>query len=199
VDLPRYQHTLLDTVPRAYRREILLLLEKIYFLWIGFFRGQGIIAILIGVITWAQLVLMGIPQANVLAVFTAVISLIPTLGGIIALIPLALVPLLQGSTTLQLPNGTVAVAVVGVNFVVSQIIWNGIAPRILGSVVSLPVPVVILGVVIGTAVGGVLGAFLIVPILGSLRLIVLYMLAKIGKRNPFPEIAPEIDVAPTQL
>lgn len=186
IEMPKYQHTLMDWIPRPYHRETLLLLDKIFELWTGFFRGQLIIAIVIGVLTWLQLTLMGIPQANVLAVFTAFISLIPTIGGFIALIPLGLVPLLQGSTTLEFSNVAVAGLVVGGNLVLSQVIWNGVAPSILGTVVALPVPVIIVGVVIGAAVGGILGAFLIVPLLGTTRLLVLYLLAKINQRDPFP-------------
>jgi predicted PurR-regulated permease PerM len=86
--------------------------------------------------------------------------------------------------------------VVGINLVVSQIIWNGVAPKIIGSAVALPLPVIIVGIVIGTAVGGVLGAFLVVPILGTLRVIVYYLIMKITQRDPYPN---EVAEAVTDL
>jgi hypothetical protein len=46
--------------------------------------------------------------------------------------------------------------------------------------------VIIIGIIIGTALGGALGAFLIVPILGTVRVIVMYLMAKIMQRDPFP-------------
>ena len=52
--------------------------------------------------------------------------------------------------------------------------------------VSLPLPVIIIGIIVGTALGGALGAFLIVPILGTARVIVIYLMAKVRQRDPFP-------------
>jgi len=92
-----------------------------------------------------------------------------------------------------LPNTTVALLVVVGNLVISQVIWNVVAPKILGDALSLPLPVIIVGVVIGTALGGILGAFLIAPILGTLRVLVLYTIQKIFQQDPFPgEEMPEL-------
>ena len=64
--------------------------------------------------------------------------------------------------------------VVGINLVISQLIWNMIAPKILGDALDLPLPVIIVGVFVGAAAGGVLGAFLAAPILATLRVIISY-------------------------
>jgi len=187
VDLPHYQDQVLESIPSGYSREILLLIQKMIAVWRGFFRGQLTVGIIIGVLTWLQLTIMGISSAVTLAIIVAMISLIPSIGGIIALVPLALVPLFDGSSTFpDLPHTTVMLLVVGINLVVSQIIWNGVAPKIIGSAVALPLPVIIVGIVIGAAVGGVLGAFLVVPILGTLRVIVYYLIMKITQRDPYP-------------
>jgi predicted PurR-regulated permease PerM len=193
LDLPRYQSNVLSSVASQYQRETRLLTVKVTRVWQGFFRGQLLLCIIIGLLTFIQLAVMGIPGALPLAAIVALISLIPSIGGIIALFPLALVPLLQGSTILtQLSNTSVALLVVGVNLVISQVIWNVVAPKIMGEAVSLPLPVIIVGIIIGTALGGVLGAFLIVPILGTIRVIVLYLIAKVRRLDPFPgEETPE--------
>src|SRR5262249_18030171 len=187
LELPVYQHSLLSTGTAPFQRDIRLIGVKVMNVWQGFFRGQLLIVVIIGIITFLQLILMGVSGAVGISIIVAVISLIPTIGGIIALVPLALVPLLQGSTVFtQMSNGTFALLVVGVNLVISQIIWNVVAPKIMGDAVSLPLPVIIIGIIVGTALGGALGAFLIVPILGTARVIVLYLMAKIVQRDPFP-------------
>ncbi|MFN8373750.1 MAG: AI-2E family transporter [Anaerolineae bacterium] len=143
LDLPNYQHRLFSAVPNAHRREVMLLLSKINRVWSGFFRGQLTLGILIGVLTWLQLLLMGVSQSVTIAIIVAFISLIPSIGGIIALVPLALSPLLQGSSVFTaMPNGTFAVLVVVVNLVWTQIIWNVVAPKIMGDAVSLPLPLI---------------------------------------------------------
>ena len=122
-----------------------------------------------------------------MSVFVGVISLIPTLGGIIALVPVAAIALLQGSTVFtNLPNVTFAVLVVVVNLIISQIIWNIVAPKILGDAVNLPLQVIIVGIFIGAGLGGILGTFLITPLIGTVRVIVLYLLKKIGRQDPYP-------------
>jgi predicted PurR-regulated permease PerM len=164
--------------------------------WQGFFRGQLTLCLIIGAITYLQLVLMGIPSAFIVAVLVALVSLIPTIGGIIALIPLAIAPLLQGSTVFTEMNAlTLTLLVVGINFVISQIIWNVVAPKIMGDAVSLPLPLIFIGIIIGAALGGVLGAFLIVPILGTIRVVVEYLVAKITRKDPYPgEEMPDVIV-----
>jgi hypothetical protein len=46
---------------------------------------------------------------------------------------------------------------------------------------------VLVGVLVGFAMGSILFAFLVVPILASLRVLVQYVLAKIRLREPFPD------------
>lgn len=194
LELPFYQRLLYRSVARSYQREIRILIRRVVNVWLGFLRGQVIVGLIIGALTWLQLRLMGIQGAGALAISTALISLIPNIGGIIALGPLGIVPLLQGSSVMiGLPNTTVALLVVVGNLVISQVIWNVVAPKILGDALSLPLPVIIVGVVIGTALGGILGAFLIAPILGTLRVLVLYTIQKIFQQDPFPgEEMPEL-------
>ncbi|MBA3874277.1 MAG: AI-2E family transporter [Anaerolineae bacterium] len=187
LELPAYQNSILSSGSAPFQRDIRLIGVKTMNVWQGFFRGQLLLAIIIGVITFLQLILMGVSGALAISIIVAVISLIPTIGGIIALVPLGLVPLLQGSSVFtQMAHGTFALLVVGVNLVISQFIWNVVAPKIMGDAVSLPLPVIIIGIIVGTALGGALGAFLIVPILGTARVIVIYLMAKVRQRDPFP-------------
>lgn len=192
LDLPRTNRSIADWIPSNYHREATLLIDRIEKIWVGFLRGQVIIGIIIGVITFIQLTVMGVQSALLLSIIVALISLIPTIGGIIALVPLFLVPLLQGSSVfVDMPNGTFALIVVGVNLVISQVVWNAIAPKILGDALNLPVVVIIVGVFVGTAVGGALGAFLVAPIMSTLWLIVNYLVRKIAQKDPFPGEMPE--------
>ena len=66
-----------------------------------------------------------------------------------------------------------------------------IAPKILGDALDLPLPVIIVGVFVGAAAGGVLGAFLVAPIMATLRVLLAYLWHKINLEDPFPgETAP---------
>ncbi len=192
LELPRYQTGLLESFPR-HQREFRVMVGRIMNVWQGFFRGQLLLSVVIGVLTFIQLTIMGIPAAFIVSVIVAVISLIPTIGGILALIPLFFIPLIQGSTTLDIANFPLAVAVTVINLIISQIIWNVVAPKIMGDAVNLPLPLIILGIIVGAAVGGALGAFLIVPILGMIRVVIEYLMAKVNRRDPYPgEVMPQV-------
>ncbi len=191
LDVPITEKMLARQIPPAYHRESALLIHKIVHVWNGFFRGQVLIGFAIGVLTFIQLSGMGISNAFILAVITGTISLIPTFGGIIALFPLSLIPLIQGSQTFpQVPHAIMALLVVGINLVISQIIWNVVAPKILGDALDLPLPVIIVGVFIGAAAGGILGAFLAAPIMATLRVGMSYLWHKINMEDPFPGEVP---------
>ena len=187
LDLPKLHRALPGWIPPAYHREYTLLVQQISSIWNRFFRGEVLIAFILALLTWLQLTLMGIQNAAVVAVFCGFISLIPTIGGIIALVPLSIIAFLQGSTVFtELSNGTFALLVVIVNLALSQIIWNVVGPKILGDAVNLPLPIIIVGVLVGAALGGILGAFLITPLIGTVRVITVYLFRKIGQQDPFP-------------
>jgi predicted PurR-regulated permease PerM len=194
LDLPNYQISVFNTIPAPYHREVRILMDRIGIVWRGFFRVQVTIGFLIGVLTALQLALMGAPEPVGLAVVVAIISLIPTIGGFFSLIPLAILPLISGSTVFpDMSNITFALLVVVVNMIWTQVIWNAVAPKIMGDAVALPLPVIIVGIGIGAALGGILGAFLIVPTAGTIRVLVLYIIAKINARDPFPgQVTPEM-------
>ncbi len=197
VDLPNNREALQRWIPGDYQREVRLMLRKIIYVWNGFFRGQVSIGIFIGLLTYVQLKVMGIANAEILAVTTGLISLIPTIGGFIALLPLGVVPLLQGSTVFtEVSNLGVTFLVVGVNMIMNQVIWTIIAPKILGDALELPLPVIIVGVFIGAAVGGILGAFLVAPFMGTIRILVVYALNKLAGRDPYPDPEPTPISAP---
>ena len=197
LDIPSDRVAMLQSVHTIHHREMILLLRRIETIWNGFFRGQVFIGIVIGVITWVQLMILGIPNALLLAIITGLISLIPSIGGFIALVPLTLIPLIQGSTVLvDTPNWQIAILVVVINLIITQVIWNVIAPKILGDILNLPLPVIIVGVFIGAALAGVMGAFLVAPVLGTLKVFVSYLIAKIVGQDPFPgEDVPELQGA----
>ncbi len=193
IDLPNSLKNFSRWIPPGYHREVALLMYKIQRVWNGFFRGQLLIAAIITLLTWGQLELMGVVGAPFLAIFTGLISLIPTLGGFIALFPLTLLPLINGSTVLtEVPNGLFALLVAGINLAITQVIWNVAAPYILGDALDLPLPIIVIGVFIGGAIGGILGAFLVAPIMGTIRVIVVYLLYKLAMKDPFPDQEPEM-------
>lgn len=172
----------------AWEREYAILFRDVYRTWYAFFRGQVIIALLIGIVTWLQFILMGIQGAVLVGFVVGVLALIPTVGSLLGIFPVALATAISGSSIILGVDrlGLVFLAVI-INMLITQtFMLNVVAPKITGDAVQLPLPVIIIGLFIGTAFGGIVGALLIAPILGTLRIIAIYMLRKIRGGDPFP-------------
>jgi hypothetical protein len=67
------------------------------------------------------------------------------------------------------------------------IVWNVIYPELAGAAVSVPISIILPGVIVGGAVGGMLGTFLSAPLLGIAQEIAGYTLKKIRGGDPYPD------------
>jgi hypothetical protein len=79
------------------------------------------------------------------------------------------------STELRIPND------------LTQVSSNVIQPVVYGGAVKISATSVVIGVSLGLAVGGILAAFLVVPIMGTLRVLVNYLMSKLTGRDPYPD------------
>lgn len=200
LDTPRNRNLLYQLTDPVYHREIALLVSQLQQTWWAFFRGQVVLGLIIAVLTYVQLTITGISGALLFAVLTGFLVFIPTIGGFIALIPQVAAGLLSGSTTFpDMPHILVALLVILGNVIISQIVWNILSPKIMGDALKLPTAVVICAVFVGAALGGLMGAFLIAPMASSVRIVVRYLLNKIGGRDPFPDKTwPPVETAAAQ-
>ncbi|MCY4106451.1 MAG: AI-2E family transporter [Chloroflexi bacterium] len=188
LDMPRNRNLLYQLTNPIYHREFALLIAQLQQTWWAFFRGQVALALIVAVLTYIQLTITGITGALLFAILTGFLVFIPAIGGFIALIPQVAAGLLSGSTTFpEMSHILVALLVILGNIVISQIVWNILSPKIMGDALKLPTAVVICAVFVGAALGGLLGAFLIAPMTSSVRIVVRYLLNKIGGQDPFPD------------
>ncbi len=193
LDLNRGRGMLADWVPPRYHRETSLLLRRLDRIWTGYITAQVIYGTLLAVLSLVEYTLLGVPFPIVMSIVTGVISLIPTIGGLLSSAIVASFCLIFGSSVfVDMPNWTFALLVVVIDVLKTQITYNFIALPIVGKYVKLPVSVVFVGVLAGLALGSIILAFLVVPILSTLRILASYILSKVMEREPFPdEVLPE--------
>jgi predicted PurR-regulated permease PerM len=179
---------LLDRLPPAHARELRLLGRDLLPLWTRFVGASLIFAGLVGVGSLIEFVILGVPYPVLMAVLTGLITPIPSIGGLLSSIIVAVPALLFGSTRFtEMSPLTFAALVWALNAVITQVAYNFVLMPVLGKAVRLPVSVVLIGVLASFAVNNILFAFLVVPVLASLRIIAEYLYAKIQRREPFPE------------
>ncbi len=196
IDLPVSSGILTDWIPPQYGREITLLFAQLDQIWLRFFKAEVVIGLIIGAGNFVIFMLLGVPHPLSLAVIMGTIGLIPTIGGILAAIPIVFVCLLLGSTRLTgLDPLTFTLLVVIASVIYNQLVYTFVSPRISGAAVRLPAVAVVVGVLAALTLVGILGALLIVPILGSVRLFVHFALSKLALRDPYPDAS----VSPTEV
>jgi predicted PurR-regulated permease PerM len=123
----------------------------------SYVRGTALVALVDAVGILIGLLILGVPLAVPLAVLVFLLAFIPIVGAVIAGILAALVALVA--------NGPVnALFVVGVVVLVNQLEGNFLQPVLMGRTMRLHSFVVLIALAAGTAVSGILGAVLAVPI-----------------------------------
>ena len=187
IDLPISGGTMTNTIPAAYRREIALLFGKLDVLWLKFFRALIIIGVITGAASLGLFALFGIDGALILALVTATIGLIPVVGRIFSLIMIFAAALINGSTRfVGMDNFAFALLTIVAYLIVTQTIGTLVSPKLKGSAINVPTVAIVIGVLVGLVAAGIVGALLITPIIGSLRVFMTYALDKILLRDPYP-------------
>ncbi|MBN1221303.1 MAG: AI-2E family transporter [Anaerolineae bacterium] len=176
----------LDTVPQAYRSEMVILLGRLRLVWEHFFKGQVLLMVMVGSLVWLGGTVIGLPGAFALGIIAGLLEIIPNLGPTLAAIPAVIVALLQGSTYLPVNNFIFALIVMALYILVNALENNFIVPKVLGEAVDLHPLIVFTGVIVGAATWGILGALLAAPVIASVKEIISYAYRKILSEDPFP-------------
>lgn len=186
-DTPRIMAYLRGLAPPGYEHDADHLARQINAVWAGFFRGQLVLSVSIGLVVAISLWLVGVPYPVGLGILAGVLEIVPNIGPILAAVPAVLLAFFQGSMRFDINNLWFAVLVVGLYVVIQQVENHVFVPRIIGGSVNLHPVVALVGVFIGASLAGILGVFLAAPTIATLRAILRYVMAKVQGRDPFPD------------
>jgi len=121
----------------------------------GWVRGELLLMLIVGTLTYVGLSAIKIPFALPLALLAGLLELVPNLGPTIAAVPAALIGL-----TISIP---ITIGTIIVSIAVQQLENNIIVPLVMRSSVGLKPIVTLLCLMVGVTLGGVGGAILAVP------------------------------------
>lgn len=162
-DMPRIRTALYRLVPHTRRPRAILIGDEVFAKVGAYVLGNILISVITGVATFIWLIAFGVPYPLLLAIFVAVLDLVPIVGSTIAGIVVAVVAL-----TVSLP---VCIATV-VFFVVFRLLEDYLlVPRIIGRAVKVPALITVVAVLIGGALLGIVGALVAIPIAAALQLL----------------------------
>jgi hypothetical protein len=176
-----------ERVPDDWRPEFGRLWRELALIWDSFVRGQLLLAATVGIIVWISMTILGIGNAPVLGLISAVLEFVPSIGPVLAAVPGVLIALVLGSSWIPLPNTWFAVLVGFVYFLIQQLENLYLLPRVVGARIRLHPVVVIIGALAGNAMAGILGILLAAPTIACARVLIGYALRKLFDQEAFAE------------
>jgi predicted PurR-regulated permease PerM len=174
-DGPRLLPWLRGVVGRTAGEHLSEVLGRIWTALAGFVYTQAVVALIDGVLIGIGLVVLGVPLALPLAVLTFLGGFIPIVGALIAGALAVLVALVG--------NGfTTALIVLAIIVGVQQVEGNVLQPILQSRSLQLHAAVVLLAVTAGGSLYGIGGAFLAVPVVAAVAVVLRYLGEQIDLR-----------------
>lgn len=160
----------------------------------GWARGQVVLMLIIGVTSTIVYAVLGLPYWFLLGIWAGVTELIPFVG-----------PFLGGGLAVLVAltdSWQKALVVLGFVFILQQLEGNVVVPRVMRNAVGLTPLSVILALLVGSALLGLVGAILAIPVAAAVQVLVSELLRAreetdddtvdgVGDRSSAPITAPE--------
>ncbi|MFG2444664.1 AI-2E family transporter [Nocardia fluminea] len=149
-------------------RHVEAVLERVWATLGGFIRTQAVVSMVDAVLIGASLFILDVPLALVLSVITFIGGFIPMVGAFVAGALAVLVALVgNGPTT--------ALIVLGIVIAVQQLEGNVLQPVLQSRSMELHAVIVLLAVTAGGSLYGITGAFLAVPVVAMVAVVIRYI------------------------
>jgi predicted PurR-regulated permease PerM len=171
VDLPRLRRGAMALVPPGRRQEITGLMDRIGQAVGGFFRGQLLVALFVGVASSIGLWAIGLPFWLLVGMVAGVFNLVPLVGPFIGGGLAVVIALISGEPLKALWAALVLLAV-------QQIDNHLISPNVMGRTVQLHPVVVMLALLVGASFAGLFGMLVIVPLVAVAKIVFLFIWSK---------------------
>ena len=164
LDRDRLRGAVYALVPRGHHlrySRVLLNLEKIVG---GYIRGQVITCALMTAFIFVLLLVCRVPNALALATFGGMMDVLPYLGPLLTIAPATFAAYGQGPV--------IAAVVFAALLLYEEFESRVLVPLVYGRTLRLPSAVVFLSLIVGAALGGVIGALLALPLAAAIVMLI---------------------------
>lgn len=149
-------------IPPQYKSRVIDVLEDFTDAMQRYFRGQALIAAIVGVLFALGFWIIGLPLGIILGIFIGVLNMVPYLQ-IIGLVPAVLFGVISSLETGQSP--WVVILLVLIVFIVVQLIQDALlVPKIMGNVTGFNPAVILLSLSVWGKLLGILGLIIALPV-----------------------------------
>jgi predicted PurR-regulated permease PerM len=179
LDGPRIIQSFLLLVPQGQRESIRELISAME-IKVGYYiAGQGFLCLVIGIMALIAYLLIGLPNALILALIAGVLEAVPMIGPLLGAIPAALVALSIGPDRL--------IWVILATLVIQQLENSLLVPRVMRKAVGVNPFVTLLALFAFSSLFGIAGALMAIPMAAIIQLVLDHFV--------FHPAAPEPDVS----
>jgi predicted PurR-regulated permease PerM len=183
VDVPHLRRVAESLIPEPARPEVLHVAHRLNRAIGGFFRGQLIVALIVGLLCSVGLAVIGLRFWFLVGMIAGLFNIVPLIGPWIGGIPGVVIALTTGSPVK-------ALLVVAIMAGVQQIDNHFITPQVMQRAVRLHPVAVILALVAGGSLGGFLGLLLAVPVAATLKIVLGHLWRVHILGEPYDEVEP---------
>lgn len=185
LDGPRVIQTLLTLAPKNKREgfhELFTAMES----KVGFYvAGQGVLCLMIGVISLISYILIGLPNALLLAILAGVLEAVPMVGPLLGAIPAAIVALsIDPSKLIWVVLSTV---------IIQQVENSFLVPRVMRKAVGVNPFVSLLAIFAFSSIFGIAGALMAIPMAAIIQILLNRFVFEV--EEPEPDISNKRDQA----
>jgi predicted PurR-regulated permease PerM len=166
VDLPHLGRVFESLIPISRKDEVHLVANRLSRAIGGFFRGQLVVALIVGILVSIGLAIVDLPFWLLIGMIAGLFNMIPLIGPYIGGVPGIIIALTAGEGTGQ------AIAVLVVMVIAQQVDNHFITPNVMQRVVKLHPAAVMLALLAGGTIAGFMGLLLAVPAAAVLKILV---------------------------
>lgn len=164
VDLPHLRRVAEGLIPAAARHDVILVSRRVNHALGGFFRGQLVVALIVGIMSSVGLWMIDLPFWLIIGMIAGFFNLIPLIGPWVGGVPAVIIAL-----TTRDPLTAVWAALV--LLIVQQIDNHFVSPLVMKRAVKLHPVVVMVVLLLGGSLFGFFGLLVAVPVTAALKII----------------------------
>jgi len=168
IDLPHLRRVSEELIPTSVKEDVILVSRRLNHALGGFFRGQLVVAFVVGVMSSVGLWLIDLPFWLLIGMIAGFFNLVPLIGPYIGGVPAVLIAL----TTAQ-PSTAIWAALV--LLIVQQIDNHFISPLVMKRAVKLHPVVVMVVLLLGGSLFGFFGLLVAVPATAAIKIVLSHL------------------------
>jgi predicted PurR-regulated permease PerM len=180
IDLERLHDFARSVIPERYRLEYDAIVRGIDRGMNGVVRGQLLVCLWNGALTYVGLLIFGVRYSLLLAVLAGVMSVVPIFGSIASSVPIVTFAVFADEGVDFVRGLAMLLWIIGVHFTESSFV----GPRIMGAQARMHPVLVIFALIAGQHSYGVVGAVLAVPVASMVQTLFIYFRSRAWRNDP---------------